>query len=97
MVKLKHDTHRMDYRNGGMRNVVIHLKLISLQYSWPKKHYKNFFHKWKIIQQYWIRNSFDNQFMFHSNVSFKNTLLKQFLLLFQLILISWEGPIVLGA
>ena len=40
--------------------------------------------------KYLLKKFFSNHFMFHSNVSFENILLKQFLLFHQGVLINWK-------
>ena len=47
--KIKHETLRMDYKHGGLKNVDITLKFISLQCSWVKRLFDNCFHNWKVI------------------------------------------------
>ena len=37
--EIKHDTLCNDYKNGGLRNVDINLKIVSLKYSWICKLY----------------------------------------------------------
>ena len=42
--KIKQDTLCKDYENGGLKNVDIMFKIISLQYSWVKRLYHNSIH-----------------------------------------------------
>ena len=47
--KIKHSTLRKMYENGGLKNVDIEDKIISLQCSWIKRLFDNTTHSWKII------------------------------------------------
>ena len=47
--KIKQDTLCKDYENGGLKDVDITFKIISLQCSWVKRLYDNSIHDWKII------------------------------------------------
>ena len=63
--KIKHDTLCNDYKYGGLKNVDIRKKIISLQCSWIKRLYDDSFHEWKISK------TFGKSLIFHSNLSFK--------------------------
>ena len=52
--KIKHSTLCNKYENGGLKNVDILSKVISLQCSWIKRLYDNSSHPWKIIPSYLI-------------------------------------------
>ena len=69
--KIKHDTLCNDYKYGGLKNVDIRKKIISLQCSWIKRLYDDSFHEWKIITLHLISKTFSKSFIFHSNLSFK--------------------------
>ena len=45
--KIKHETLRMEFKAGGLRNIDIRFKFVSLQCSWVKKLYDDCFHEWK--------------------------------------------------
>ena len=47
--KIKHGTLCNDYKNGGLENVDIELKIILLKCSWIRRLYNKFHHDWKII------------------------------------------------
>ena len=47
--KIKNSTLCNDYEYGGLRNVDIFSKVVSLQCSWMKRLFDNNFHQWKII------------------------------------------------
>ena len=47
--KIKQDTLCKDYENGGLKNVDITFKIISLQCSWVKRFYDNSIYDWKLI------------------------------------------------
>ena len=68
--KVKHETICRDFQYGGLKNVDIKSKIISLQCSWIKKLYDESFHEWKIISLPLIKNTFGECFVFHSNLDF---------------------------
>ena len=47
--KIKHETLCNDYKGGGLKNIDILNKIISLQCSWIRRLYDNSFHEWKLI------------------------------------------------
>ena len=52
--KIKHSTTCMDYQNGGLKNVDVFFKIISLQRSWFRRLFDNSFHQWKVIPLFLI-------------------------------------------
>ena len=64
-------------------------KISDLQCSWFKKLYDQNFHEWKLIPIHFINNAFGKNFIFHSNLSFKTSVLQQFLTFYVMILQSW--------
>ena len=65
--KIKQDTLCKDYKNGGLKNVDITFKIISLQCSWVKRLYDNSIHNWKLIILHIITRKLGKHFLFHSN------------------------------
>ena len=47
--KIKHSTLSKKYENGGLKDVDISSKVISLQCSWIKRLYYNSAHPWKYL------------------------------------------------
>ena len=71
----------MDYKNGGLKNVDIRMKIGSPQCSWIKRTYDSNFHVCfhvSTIPKYLISKTFGSMFKFHPNLNFKKDLLKQF-------------------
>ena len=68
--KLKHETLTMEFQAGGLKNVDIRFRFVSLQCSWVKKLYDNCFHEWKIIPLHLRNKYFGPSFKFHSNLHF---------------------------
>ena len=68
--KIRHETTCKDYKDGGLKNVDISYKIVSLQCSWIRRLYDNNFHEWKLIPLHLIALSFGSKFKFHSNVFF---------------------------
>ena len=75
--KVKHETICKDFQYGGLKNVDIKSKIVSLQCSWIKKLYDESFHEWKIIPLTLIKNTFGECFIFRSNLDF-NVFLNSF-------------------
>ena len=61
----------IDYEGGGLKNINILNKIISLQCSWIRRLHDNSFHQWKLIPLFLIKKSFCSSFKFHSNLLFK--------------------------
>ena len=68
--KTKHKTLSNTFETGGVKNVDINLKFMSLQCSWIKKLYYENFHEWKVISLHLICITFAPNFKFHSNLSY---------------------------
>ena len=66
--KIRHETTCKDYKDGGLKNVDISYKIVSLQCFWIRRLYDNNFHEWKLIPLHLIALSFGSKFKFHSNV-----------------------------
>ena len=60
--KTKHSTTRVDYQNGGLKNVDVFFKIISLQCSWFRRLFDNSFHQWKVIPLLFINKTFGEHF-----------------------------------
>ena len=88
--KMKYETLRMEFKAGSLKNVDIRFKFVSLQCSWVKKLYDDFFHEWKIIPLHLLNKCFGPSFKFHSNLHFKSKLLKQFPSFYKQILMNWK-------
>ena len=70
--KIKQSTLCNNYKNGGLKNVDIELKIISLKCSWIRRLYNEVDHDWKIIPLNYIHNTLGKNFTFHSNLSIPN-------------------------
>ena len=68
--KIKHSTTRMDYQNGGLKNVDVFFFLMSFS--------DNSFHQWKVIPLFFINKTFGEHFKFHSNLDFSDDTVKCF-------------------
>ena len=62
-----HDTLRKNYENGGLKNVDIMYKVVSLQCSWIKRLYDNL-QNWKVIPLHMITQKLRKKFLFHSKL-----------------------------
>ena len=66
--KIKNSTLCNDYENGGVKNVHIFTKVVSLQCSWIKRLFDNIFHQRKVIPFYLICQYLGKKFKFHSDL-----------------------------
>ena len=64
-----------DYEYGGLKNVDIFSKVVSLQCSRIKRLFDNNFHQCKLIPLYLIRQYFIKHFKFHSNLEVSHSIL----------------------
>ena len=76
--KIKNSTFCNDYKYGGLKNVDIFLKVVSLQCSWIKRLFYHNFHQWKLVPLYFIRQYLGNNFKFHSNLEVTHSILCKF-------------------
>ena len=89
--KINHKTLCNTFEDGGLKNVDVRSKIISLQCSWVKKLYDGDHHDWKIIPLYLINTYFGKNFHFHSNLSFNFTLIYSFPKFYKQIFINWSN------
>ena len=64
--------------------------IISLQCSWVKKLYEENFHEWKVIPLHLIYIILDQNFKFHSNLSYDTKLLTSFPVFYENIFRYWS-------
>ena len=62
--RLKHYTLCKNYENGGLKNVDIMYKVVSLECSWIKRLYGNNSHNWKVITLHIITQTLAKSFYF---------------------------------
>ena len=89
-LKIKHETLRMEFKAGGLKNVDIGFQFVSLQCSWCKKLYDDCLHEWKIIPLHLLNKCFGPSFKFHSNPPFEGKLLKDFPSFYKQMLMNWK-------
>ena len=70
--KIKHGTLSNFYKNGGLKNVHINLKIVLLKCSWIRRLYNECHHDWKITPLNYTNNVLGNNFKFNSNFSIPN-------------------------
>ena len=88
--KIKHSTLCNKYENGGLKNVDILSKVISLQCSWIKRLYDNSSHPWKIIPSHLIDTYLGKNFKFHSNLCIPANKIKRFPIYYKQIFKRWS-------
>ena len=89
--KINHKTLCNTFQDGGLKNVDVKSKVISLQCSWVKKLYDGNDHDWKVIPLYLINRYFGKNFRFHSNLSLSVCLTDNFPTFHKQILINWSS------
>ena len=62
--KIKHETLRKNFKTGGLKNVDVCVKFVSLQFTWVKKLYDDCFHEGKIIPLHLLSKYFGLHFKF---------------------------------
>ena len=87
--KIKNSTLCNDYEYGGLKNVDIFSKVVSLQCSWIKRLFDNNFHQWKLIPLYLIRQYLGKNLKFHSNLEVSHSILCKFPNFYKEIFIRW--------
>ena len=85
--KNKHETLRIEFKVGSIKNVNIRFIFVSLQCFRVKKLYDDCCHKWKIISLHLLHKLFETSLKFHSNLHFESKLLKDFPSFYQRILL----------
>ena len=88
--KIKHETLCNDYKGGGLQNIDVFKKIISLQCSWIRRLHDNSFHEWKLIPLFLIKNSLGSSFKFHSNLFFKRNIFFFYSSFYKEIFLYWK-------
>ena len=91
--KIKHNTLCNEHKNGGLKNVDINFKIISLKCSWIKRLYDDNHHEWKIIPLYYIEKFLGKNFQFHSNLCIPLTILDHFPSFYKNLISLWSSYI----
>ena len=86
---IKINTLCNDYDNGGLKNVDVFSKIVSLQCSWIKRLSDNNFHQWKVIPLYLIRRYLGRNFKFHSNLEVSHSFWSTFPRFYKEVIIRW--------
>ena len=74
-VKIKQNTLRNDYKDGGLKSVDIEHKIARLKCSWVRRLYIEISHWWKIIPLQYINILFGKNFKFHPNLNIPKNIL----------------------
>ena len=67
-LKIKHEKSSKDCKDGGLKNVDISYKIVSLKWSWIGRLYEDYFHESKLIDLHLKTMSFGSKIKFHSNI-----------------------------
>ena len=88
--KIKHDTLCNEHKNGGLKNVDINFKVISLKLSWIRRLYDDNHHEWKIIPLNFINNILGKKFIFHSNLCIPSFIMDHFPSFYKDMILLWS-------
>ena len=88
--KIKNCILSGSYLDGGLKNVNIKAKIISLQCSWIKRLFNNNSHNWKIIPLGFINKYLGNNFKFHSDLQIDSKYVKTFPKYFKEVINAWS-------
>ena len=88
--KIKHCTLSGSYLDGGLKNINIKAKIISLQCSWIKRLFDDNSHNWKIIPLGFINKYLGKDFRFHSNLQIDSKYVKTFPKYFKEVITAWS-------
>ena len=75
--KIKRSTLCNGYKMGGIKNVDLRNKAISMQCSWVKRLFEDDFHDWKILPLFLIDKHLGKNFKFHNNLDISNDVLSK--------------------
>ena len=73
--KIKYSTLCNGYEKGGIKNVGLRNKIISMQCSWVRRLFKDDFHDRKVIPLFLISQHLGTGFRFHNNIVISNDIL----------------------
>ena len=62
----------------------------SIQCSWIRRLYNNYFHEWKLKPLHLITMPFGSKFKFHSNIFLRKTSLKKLLSFYGDVTVNWK-------
>ena len=75
--KIKHSTLCNGYEKGGIKNVDLINKITSMQCSWIKRLFENYFFNWKVIPSFLIDKHLGKNFNFYNNIDLNNDILSK--------------------
>ena len=88
--KIKNETFCSDFEHGGLKNVNMQKKIISLQCTWVRRLYDDPFHEWKVIPLKLIQKSLGSHFKFRSNLLFNISCINDFPSFYLDIFCNWK-------
>ena len=75
--------------NGGIKNVDLRNKILSMQCSWVRRLLGDDIHDWKVIALFLIGKPLGKNFKFHNDIDTNNDILSNFLSFHQDNFIKW--------
>ena len=81
---------------GGIKNVDLRNKTISMQCSWVKRLFEDDFHDWKIVPLFLIDKHLGKNFKFHNNLDISNDILSKRQTVSLYIFLFFPGKNVIG-
>ena len=87
---IKHSAMCNSFATGGLREVDINTKIVSLQCSWIKRLYDNSCYEWKLISLHLINTTITIAYKFHLSLVVVSFQLNQFPKFYQNIFQFWS-------
>ena len=81
-----------EYRDGGLKDVDVDAKIISLKISWIRKHKDSNFHAWKVLANH-LLSEVGGETIFHANLSLSEKFrqrMNDLSLFYKELVLAWE-------
>ena len=88
--KIKNETICSDFEHGGLKNVNMQKKIISLQCTWVRRLCDDPFHEWKVMPLKLIQKPLGSHFKFQSNLLFNISCINDFPSFYLDIFCNWK-------
>ena len=90
--KIKHSSLIGKYRDGGLKDVDVDAKILSLKISWIRKLKDSSFHPWKVLANH-LLSKFGGETIFHANLSISEKFrqrMNDLSLFYRELVLAWE-------
>ena len=90
--KIKHSSLIGEYRDGGLKDVDVDAKILSLKISWIRKLKDSSFHPWKVLANH-LHSKVGGETIFHANLSISEKFrqrMSNLSLFYRELVLAWE-------